>query len=82
MLFRSAAYRPLSSGDILVEVWPTRRWIGDHLRQLRRSIELPIRAGWRASYDTGARSELRTVFGHYADHWRRIGRSVAAKLRR
>lgn len=80
---RLSAFRRLGGGGVIcVEVWPWSRWAGDQWGQLRRKTALQLRLLARAAADPAARAELRALFAHFAAHWRRIGRSLAAKARR
>lgn len=81
---RLSAFRRLGVGGdtICVEVWPWSRWIDDQWRQFRRKAGLQLRLLARATGEPAARAELRALLAHYATHWRRIGRSLAAKARR
>jgi hypothetical protein len=71
---RLAAYRSLGSTDILVEVWPMRRWASDqrrqalaNLRKNRMIVFLAVREPIAAF-----RLLLSTIL-----HWKRVGASLA-----
>lgn len=80
---RFAAFRRLGGHEsIVVEIWSIPRWSRDQWGQLRRKAGLQIDLLRRAVREPAARAETRALLGHYGAHWRRIGRSLAEKIRR
>ena len=77
---RLAAYATLRPSSITVQVWPLRRLAVDLGRQLARSVARLLRVSSRALWTSDGRTEARTLARDTAVHWRRIGRSLWARI--
>lgn len=75
---RFSAYRQLGARDIVVEVWPLRRWLRDQFGQLARSTRNQGSLLGRALYDRAARRAARREWVALRGHWRRIFMSARA----
>lgn len=78
---RLTAYKALGAGEILVEVWPIRRWMSDQRRQVRNNLHRQIPALARALAGRGESERGRQVMRHFVDHWKRIFLSTIARFR-
>jgi hypothetical protein len=76
---RFQAFRALSDGDIPVEVWPRRRWLGDQWQQLRRKTRSQWSLLLRLPRDAAARTAARRLFWDTVGHWRRVLVSLRAR---
>jgi hypothetical protein len=73
---RLSAFRALSPGPIVVEVWPVRRWLRDQWQQLARKTGQHVRLVRRGFRDPRARREARRLALDTIGHWRRMLRSL------
>lgn len=75
---RFHAYRGLGAGEVIVQVWPFRRWLADQYGQLRRSAKR-----WRVALGDLRRPERRhlatAALSQSVDHWKRILRSLTKR---
>jgi hypothetical protein len=78
---RFSAYRQIGASEIVVEVWPVRRWMRDQLGQLGRKARLQASLAVRSVHDPAARADARALGRHFLAHGRRIARSLGAALR-
>lgn len=75
---RLAAYRGLGASEIVVEVWPLRRWLRDQIRQARDN------AGKNRRIVAGllrGRGEAFEMARGTARHWKRVALSLARRVR-
>lgn len=74
---RLQAYRGLDHPEIVVEVWPLRRWLADQWRQ----FTLKSRQQWdilrRLPFEPAARREGHRLLRDTLCHWWRVVRSLA-----
>jgi hypothetical protein len=70
---RFAAYRRLGEADIVVEVWPWRRWWADQWRQAKHHAS-KVRRAVRTSVSNP--QEARHLWVTTTGHWRRVARSL------
>jgi len=73
---RFSACRQLGVAELVVEVWPWRRWLRDQSAQLRRSATTQGALLARACVDPVARRAARHQAIVTAGHWRRIATSL------
>ncbi|OFV87290.1 MAG: hypothetical protein A3J75_04175 [Acidobacteria bacterium RBG_16_68_9] len=73
---RFSAYQALPVTDILVEVWPIRRWLRDQWRQLRGKSRQQLTLLRRCVRDPRGRAQAARLMRDTIGHWRRIGRSL------
>jgi hypothetical protein len=78
---RFSAYRSLPVTEIVVEVWTKRRWLRDQRGQFLRKTRQQWTLLWRSAVDPQARVQAARLFWDTVGHWRRVGRSVARRLR-
>ena len=79
---RFSAYVHLRRDDIVVEVWPLRRWLRDQGQQLARKTRQQLGllcCSWR---DPHARREAARLWWDTVGHWRRLWRSAQVWRRR
>lgn len=76
---RLAAARAIGADEVLVEVWPLRRLLGDQVRQVRDNAGKNARILRALVAD---RSEARRLLAATTGHWRRVLASLAHHLRR
>jgi hypothetical protein len=80
---RFTAYRQLSGRDeIVVEVWPLRRWLRDQLGQLRRKTRQQLGILRRSYTDPQARRDATRLAWDTVGHWRRMALSLRRHLSR
>lgn len=77
---RFHAYLQLQPTEIIVQVWPLRRWMADQLGQLKRSVQ---RWGMAARNlgQPNRHPETAAVVSQAVRHWKRILRSLLARPR-
>lgn len=77
---RFAAYKTLQVGQIVVEIWTTRRCLRDLARQGLRQAH----RGWcilsRTHLDAGARAETLKYLRSQVTHWKRIVASMLGRI--
>jgi hypothetical protein len=73
---RYSAYRTRAATEILVEVWPLRRWLHDQWRQLLNKTAQQVTLVVRATYDRRARQAATRLFWDTVGHWQRAVRSL------
>ncbi|MEA2627399.1 MAG: hypothetical protein QOD06_3444 [Candidatus Binatota bacterium] len=84
---RFAAFRAVVGSDIvgeseiLVQVWPLRRWLRDQWRQLTHKTRQQIRVAARVAAGTEGRDQARRLAMDTVGHWRRIAVSLARLVR-
>jgi len=74
---RFSAYRSFGTADIVVEVWPLRRWLKDQRRQAVHKTRQQWRIIRRSAVDPQARAQAVRLFWDTLGHWKRIGASLA-----
>lgn len=77
---RFSAYRALTTGEVVVELWTVRRWLSDQARQLAQKTRQHLRLLVASCSDPKARAALTRLVGDTIGHWRRIGRSLRVHL--
>jgi hypothetical protein len=84
---RFAAFRAVGGSgavgesEILVQVWPLRRWIRDQWRQLAQKTRQQVRIAGRVGAGAEGREQARRLAVDTLGHWRRIAASVARLAR-
>jgi hypothetical protein len=73
---RFAAYRQLGEAEILVEIWPYRRWLRDQWQQARRNGRKNRRIIAASVTSPG---EAWRLLQTTLVHWRRVAMSLAAR---
>ena len=73
---RFSAYRQIGHRDIVVEVWPLRRWLLDQLRQARSNSRKNLRILATGVSDP---AEAWRLLLTTALHWRRVAMSLASR---
>lgn len=74
---RLAAYRRLGEAEIVVEVWPWRRWWAD---QWRQAINHGIKVRRVVRTSVSNPREVRHLWLTTTGHWRRVARSLSARV--
>jgi len=74
---RFQAYRGLGHPQILVEVWPLRRWLADQWRQFTLKSRQQWRILRRLPFEAAARREGWQLLRDTLRHWWRVARCVA-----
>lgn len=77
---RFSAYRSLTTTEILVEVWTTRRWLHDQWRQFRTKTRQQWHIISRSPTDAGARAQARRLFWDTLGHWQRICAAIVYRF--
>lgn len=73
---RLSAYRSLGHPEILVEVWPPRRWLRDQAQQAARNVRKNRRILAQLFVD---RREATRLMRATLGHWRRVALSLAGR---
>lgn len=78
---RFTAYKSLRSQDLIVEVWPLRRWLSDQRRQFAQGVRRQTVTLLRVALGQRNRAEAGEITRHVRQHWSRILRSLYARFR-
>ena len=78
---RLSAYKRLNRAPLVVEVWTARRWLRDQWAQFVHKTRQQARLARRLGNPHG-RAQARRLALDTLGHWRRMARSVRARLRR
>ncbi len=75
---RFSAYLELQRDEIVVEIWPPRRWLRDQWQQFVSKTRQQVRVLGRGGRTPQARREAARLLWDTVGHWRRIWRSLRA----